>query len=62
LTFLDDYLAIESARFEERITVSVHANDDLMGCGGAKAFCCSRSWRMRSGMGLPREYPGLGAV
>jgi two-component system LytT family sensor kinase len=31
LTFLDDYLAIESARFEERITVSVHADDDLMG-------------------------------
>lgn len=30
LTFLDDYLAIESARFEGRITVSVHAPDDLL--------------------------------
>jgi len=28
LTFLDDYLSIESARFEGRITVSVHAEDD----------------------------------
>jgi two-component system, LytTR family, sensor kinase len=31
LTFLDDYLAIESARFEGRITVSVQADDDLLG-------------------------------
>jgi two-component system, LytTR family, sensor kinase len=30
LTFLDDYLAIESARFEGRISVSVHAADDLL--------------------------------
>jgi two-component system, LytTR family, sensor kinase len=30
LTFLDDYLAIESARFEGRITVSVQADDDLL--------------------------------
>jgi two-component system, LytTR family, sensor kinase len=30
LTFLDDYLAIESARFEGRITVSVHAEDGLL--------------------------------
>lgn len=30
LTFLDDYLAIESARFEGRITVSVHAADDVL--------------------------------
>jgi LytS/YehU family sensor histidine kinase len=30
LTFLDDYLAIESARFEGRITVSVKADDDLL--------------------------------
>jgi two-component system LytT family sensor kinase len=30
LTFLDDYLAIESARFEDRITVSVTADDDLL--------------------------------
>lgn len=30
LTFLDDYLAIESARFEGRIAVSVSAADDLL--------------------------------
>ena len=30
LTFLDDYLAIESARFEGRISVSVKADDDLL--------------------------------
>ena len=30
LTFLDDYLAIESARFEGRLTVSVRADDDLL--------------------------------
>jgi two-component system, LytTR family, sensor kinase len=30
LTFLDDYLAIESARFEGRITVTVQADDDLL--------------------------------
>ncbi|MEO7193118.1 MAG: histidine kinase [Vicinamibacterales bacterium] len=30
LTFLDDYLAIESARFEERMTVAVHVDDDLL--------------------------------
>jgi LytS/YehU family sensor histidine kinase len=30
LTFLDDYLAIESARFEGRVTVSVQAGDDLL--------------------------------
>jgi two-component system LytT family sensor kinase len=30
LTFLDDYLAIELARFEGRLTVAVHADDDLM--------------------------------
>ena len=30
LTFLDDYLAIESARFEGRIAVSVKADDDLL--------------------------------
>jgi signal transduction histidine kinase len=30
LTFLDDYLAIESARFEERMTVRVHVDDDLL--------------------------------
>jgi two-component system LytT family sensor kinase len=30
LTFLDDYLAIESARFEGRITVSVQVDDDLL--------------------------------
>jgi two-component system, LytTR family, sensor kinase len=30
LTFLDDYLAIESARFEGRIVVSVHADDDAL--------------------------------
>jgi two-component system, LytTR family, sensor kinase len=31
LTFLDDYLAIESARFEGRIKVSVRADDDVLG-------------------------------
>ena len=30
LTFLDDYLAIESARFEGRVSVSVHADDRLL--------------------------------
>jgi two-component system, LytTR family, sensor kinase len=30
LTFLDDYLAIESARFEGRLTVSVDVDDDLL--------------------------------
>ena len=30
LTFLDDYLAIESVRFEGRITVSVRADDDTL--------------------------------
>jgi two-component system, LytTR family, sensor kinase len=30
LTFLDDYLAIESARFEGRITVSVNVEDDAV--------------------------------
>ena len=30
LTFLDDYLAIESARFEGRITVTVKADDDVL--------------------------------
>jgi two-component system, LytTR family, sensor kinase len=30
LTFLDDYIAIESARFEGRITVSVHISDELV--------------------------------
>lgn len=30
LTFLDDYLAIESARFEDRMTVAVHVDDDLL--------------------------------
>src|SRR5688500_12989293 len=30
LTFLDDYLAIESARFEERMAVRVHVDDDLL--------------------------------
>jgi signal transduction histidine kinase len=30
LTFLDDYLAIESARFEGRLHVSVRADDDLL--------------------------------
>lgn len=30
LTFLDDYLAIESARFEERMAVSVHADEGLL--------------------------------
>ncbi len=30
LTFLDDYLAIESARFEGRITVSVTADDSVL--------------------------------
>lgn len=30
LTFLDDYLAIESARFEGRLTVSVHVDDGLL--------------------------------
>jgi signal transduction histidine kinase len=30
LTFLDDYLAIESARFEGRIEVSVNVDDDLI--------------------------------
>jgi hypothetical protein len=30
LTFLDDYVAIESARFEGRITVTVHADDELL--------------------------------
>ena len=30
LTFLDDYLAIESARFEGRIQVSVNVDDDLV--------------------------------
>jgi two-component system LytT family sensor kinase len=30
LTFLDDFLAIESARFEGRLHVSVHAADDLL--------------------------------
>jgi two-component system, LytTR family, sensor kinase len=30
LTFLDDYLAIEAARFEGRIMVSVRAGDDLL--------------------------------
>jgi len=30
LTFLDDYLAIESARFEGRINVSVHVDNDVL--------------------------------
>jgi signal transduction histidine kinase len=30
LTFLDDYLTIERVRFEGRITVSVHADDDTL--------------------------------
>jgi sensor histidine kinase YesM len=30
LTFLDDYLAIESVRFEGRISVSVHAEDETL--------------------------------
>jgi two-component system, LytTR family, sensor kinase len=30
LTFLDDFLAIESARFEGRLQVSVHADDELL--------------------------------
>ena len=30
LTFLDDFLAIESARFEGRLKVSVHAGDELL--------------------------------
>lgn len=30
LTFLDDYLAIESARFEGRVTVTVHADDSAL--------------------------------
>ena len=30
LTFLDDYLSIESARFEGRVTVSVSADDDTL--------------------------------
>jgi two-component system, LytTR family, sensor kinase len=30
LTFLDDYLSIESARFEERLTVSVNVPDGLL--------------------------------
>jgi two-component system LytT family sensor kinase len=30
LTFLDDYLAIEAARFGDRITVAVTADDDLL--------------------------------
>ena len=30
LTFLDDYLAIELARFEGRLTVAVHADEDLL--------------------------------
>jgi signal transduction histidine kinase len=30
LTFLDDYLAIESVRFEGRITVAVRADDDVL--------------------------------
>jgi two-component system, LytTR family, sensor kinase len=30
LTFLDDYLAIESARFEGRLTVALHVDDDLL--------------------------------
>jgi signal transduction histidine kinase len=30
LTFLDNYLAIESARFEDRIVVSVHADETLV--------------------------------
>lgn len=30
LTFLDDYLAIESARFEDRLTVAVQAADDAL--------------------------------
>ena len=30
LTFLDDFLAIESARFEGRLRVSVHAADDVL--------------------------------
>ena len=36
LTFLDDYLAIESARFEGRITVSVQAADDLLSFARAR--------------------------
>ena len=31
LTFLDDYLAVESARFEGRISVTVDADDDILG-------------------------------
>jgi LytS/YehU family sensor histidine kinase len=30
LTFLDDYLSIESARFEDRITVSVDVDEDVV--------------------------------
>jgi signal transduction histidine kinase len=31
LTFLDDYLAVEAARFEGRIRVTVDADDDILG-------------------------------
>ena len=36
LTFLDDFLAIESARFEGRLHVSVRADDDLLRGDGAQ--------------------------
>ena len=36
LTFLDDFLAIESARFEGRLHVSVHADDELLAGDGAE--------------------------
>ena len=36
LTFLDDFLAIESARFEGRLHVSVQADDEVLGGAGAE--------------------------
>ena len=48
LTFLDDFLAIESARFEGRLHVSVQADDDVLSGNECRASSCSRLPKTRS--------------
>ena len=55
LTFLDDFLAIESARFEGRLQVS-RADDDLLP-RMVRPSCCNRWSRMRSAMVSARDRP-----